>query len=127
MRFRKRQWGLAENFEKVREAMMVNYEENERALKELFHDLKSVPGTFPPVYTCGDAIIGYDRRGQIRVMASARTEPAGENGWLKRWQARLTPLAAAAQTEQSLIDQWIRRWHSRRWRLDKAAERPATG
>lgn len=126
MRFQKRQWGLAENIEKNGEAMMGSYEENERALKELFHDVKSVPGTFPPVYTFGDMIIGYDRRGQIRVMASTKTEPSGENGWLKRWQARLTPLTAAG-TEQSLIDQWIRRWQSRRWRLDKATERPAIG
>jgi hypothetical protein len=107
--------------------MMGNYEENERALKELFHEVKSVPGTFPPVYTCGDTIIGYDRRGQIRVMASTKTEPPEGNGWLKRWQARLTPLTAAAHTEQRLIDQWIRRWQSRRWRLDKASERPAAG
>jgi hypothetical protein len=107
--------------------MMGNYEENERALKELFQEVKSVPGTFPPVYTFGDMIIGYDRRGQIRVMASIKTEPPGANGWLKRWQARLTPLTMPAETEQSLIDQWIRRWQNRRWRLDKASGRPAAG
>lgn len=106
---------------------MGTYEENERALRELFQEVKSVPGTFPPVYTFGDTIIGYDRQGQIRVMASIKTESPGENGWLKRWQARLTPLTAAVENEQSLIDYWIRRWYNRRWRLDKASERPAAG
>jgi hypothetical protein len=109
---------------------MKSYEENERALKELFQDLKSVPDTFPPVYNCGDVIIGYDRQGQIRVVASTKTESPleSEEGWLKRWQARLTPLTTAAEFEQNVIDHWIRRWHNRRWRLNKAAEgRPAAG
>ena len=101
---------------------MGNYQDNEKALKELIQDVKSVPGTFPPVYTCGEVIIGYDGQGQFRVMALMKAEPAylAETGWLKRWQARLTPLTSAGTTEQSLIDGWIRRWHSRRWRLKTA-------
>lgn len=109
---------------------MGNYEENERALRELFQEVKSVPGTFPPVYTCGDVIIGYDREGQIRVMASTKDEsPAAseESGWFKRWQARLTILTTASSAEQSVIDQWIRRWHNRRWQVNKTTERPAAG
>lgn len=123
--------GTGGTFEKNEGAAnMGNYEENERALRELFQEVKSVPGTFPPVYTCGDAIIGYDREGQIRVMASTKDElPAVsvESGWLKRWQARLIPLTGAAEAEQSLIDQWIRRWQSRRWLINKTNERPAAG
>lgn len=115
---------------KGEEAMMTDYAENERALKELFQDVQSVPGTFPPVYTCGDVIIGYDGQGQIRVMASTKAAPAqpnAEGGWLKRWQARLTPLTGGGGSEQNLIDAWIRRWQSRRWRLDKAVETPVPG
>jgi hypothetical protein len=108
---------------------MTAYEENERGLKELFQDLQSVPDTFPPVYNCGDVIIGYDRQGHIRVMASTKTEPSlhVEEGWLKRWQARLIPLTSVAEVEQSVIDHWIRRWHNRRWRVHKAAETSSQG
>ena len=74
---------------------MVNYEENERALKELFQDVKSVPDTLPPVYICGEIIISYDRRGKIRVIASTKSEQPSEDGWFKRWQARLVPLTGA--------------------------------
>jgi hypothetical protein len=105
---------------------MINYEENERALKELIQDVKSVPDTFPPVYACGEILIGYDAQGQFRVMASIKEQSQlAEAGWLKRWQARLTPLTIMVETEQSLIDGWIRRWHSRRWRLNRAAETAA--
>ncbi|MBI1879757.1 MAG: hypothetical protein HYR94_16300, partial [Chloroflexi bacterium] len=77
---------------------------------------------------CGEIIICYDAQGQFRVMASIKIEPdLAEDGWLKRWQARLTPLTTLVETEQTLIDSWIRRWHSRRWRLDKSAETPACG
>ena len=101
---------------------MLTYEENERALKELFQDVKTVAGTFPPVYTCGDIIISYDRQGHIKVVASTKSEPAlsGDAGWFKRWQELLVPLATAGETEQGLIDHWIRRWHGHRIRLAKA-------
>lgn len=94
---------------------MLNYEENERALKELFQDVKSVPDTFPPVYICGDTIISYDRQGKIRVIASTKSEQSqpSEDGWFKRWQARLVPLTGAEGPEQGLIDSWIQRWHGR--------------
>jgi hypothetical protein len=107
--------------EKSEEAIMTNYEENERALKELFQDVKSVRGTFPPVYNCGDAIIGYNREGQTKVMASTKvTSPLQtQDGWLKRWQARLKPLTGTSGTEQNLIDSWIQRWRSRHWRQDE--------
>lgn len=110
--------------EKREEAIMGNYEENERALRELFQEVKSVPGTFPPVYTFGDAIIGYDREGQIRVMASTKELPSvpEESGWFRRWQARLMPLTRPADAKQRLIDQWIRRWQ-----MNKTSGRPAAG
>jgi len=94
---------------------MLNYEENERALKELFQDVKSVPDTFPPVYICGETIISYDRQGKIRVIASTKSEQPqpSEDGWFKRWQARLIPLTGAEGPEQGLIDSWIQRWHGR--------------
>ncbi|MCK6625114.1 MAG: hypothetical protein L6R45_08045 [Anaerolineae bacterium] len=97
---------------------MSIYEENERALKELIQGIKSVPGTFPPVYNCGDMLIGYDRQGQFRVMASIKSEPVlpAETDWLKQWQARLTPLTHNSENEQNLIDYWIHRWQARRWK-----------
>jgi hypothetical protein len=108
---------------------MTDYQENERALMELFQEVHTVPGTFPPVYTCGDVIIGYDGQGQIRVMASTKTESPVmmEQGWLKRWQARLLPLTPIGENPQNLIDAWIRRWQNRRWRLEKSVETPAHG
>jgi hypothetical protein len=70
------------------------FEETERALRQLLQGVELVPGTFPPVYTWGDLVIGYDRSGQIKVIASSTPEePAqGEDSWLKRWQAKLTTL-----------------------------------
>jgi hypothetical protein len=104
---------------------MSNYEENERALKELIQDVKSVPGTFPPVYTCGDVIIGYDRQGQFRVMASIKAEPvvSTEDGWFKRWQSRLTPLTPGDENQQNLIDTWIHRWQERHWKSHDPSQR----
>jgi hypothetical protein len=104
--------------------IMLNYEENERALKELFQDVKTVPNTLPPVYTFGEVIISYDREGHIKVIASTKSEqlqPTGDS-WLKRWHARLVPLTTTDGPEQGLIDSWIRRWRGRRWRLAKTTD-----
>jgi hypothetical protein len=73
---------------------VVNYEEIEQILKQLLQDLHPVPGTFPPVYTCGDLLISYDRQGQIKITGSILTEPTpspAEPRWLKlpeRWFKR---------------------------------------
>ncbi len=79
---------------------MVNYEEIEQILRQLFQDLHPVPGTFPPVYTCGDFLISYDGQGQIKITGSILTEPTTppiEPRWLKlpeRWFKRWSEVLA---------------------------------
>lgn len=71
---------------------MPNHEEVEQALRELFQNVQTVPGTFPPVYTCSNFLIGFDRQGQVKVTGSTPTtepEPSPiKPHWLKSWQAK---------------------------------------
>jgi hypothetical protein len=97
--------------------MMPNHEEIEQALRELFENVRTVPGTFPPVYTCGDFLIGFDRQGQIKVTGSIQTEPdlsPTRTYWLKRWRARVLSSQRRDEIGQKLPDSWFKRWFSER-------------
>ncbi len=72
---------------------MVNYEENEKGLKQLLAGLEVIPGTFPPVYIWGDMLIRYDGSGKIRVISAVPSPPIEpKTSWLKRWRTKLTSL-----------------------------------
>jgi hypothetical protein len=79
---------------------MLNYIETEEALKELLQNIETVPGTFPPVYTCDGFVIGYDRQGKVKILGSTKTEerssqtvvpPKRQTGWLGSDTAAETP------------------------------------
>jgi hypothetical protein len=92
--------------------MMMDYTETEAALKELFQNIQTVPGTFPPVYTCDDFVIGYNRQGQLKILSSpkdeAKTRPAaserkGSTGWLGH----------TSSEEATPASNWFSRWTHR--------------
>ena len=56
---------------------------NRAELENLLQKLTPVPGTQPPVYMFGSILIGYDKLEQIKVLASAESEPV-KSGWLER-------------------------------------------
>ena len=104
---------------------MLNYEEIEHALKELFQNVQTVPGTWPPVYTCDNFLIGFDGQGQIKVTGSITTGPGSssvELQGLERWQERFLPSFWLGAVKQRLPESWLKRWFSERGRWVKATE-----
>lgn len=69
---------------------MVNYEADEKALKQLLQGVETISGTFPPVYTYSDILISYDRLGQLRVIGVVHSEPPPiKQKWLRRCWTKL--------------------------------------
>jgi hypothetical protein len=96
---------------------MPNHEEIEQALRELFQNVQTVPGTLPPVYTCEDFLIGFDGQGQVKVTGSMQTEfapPLPEPDRFKRWQARFLSSSWGDKLEQNLPENGFKRWFGER-------------
>lgn len=47
----------------------MRYEEDQTGLSQLIQNLVPVPGTLPPVYLHEHALIGYDKEGQVKIIA----------------------------------------------------------
>jgi hypothetical protein len=60
---------------------MESIERNKVELERVIQGLKPVPGTFPPVYMCGNVLIGYDKLEQVRILADTENESLQTN-WL---------------------------------------------
>ena len=78
--------------EQTGEAVM-NYEDTERELAQLFHDIHYIEGTFPPVYLVDDVLIGYDKLEQIKVLAIENQLGPTDKKWINAFQGWLVELA----------------------------------
>ena len=70
----------------------MNYEDTERELAQLFHDIRYIEGTFPPVYLIEDVLIGYDKLEQIKVLAIENQPAPTHKEWgnvFQRWLIQL--------------------------------------
>jgi hypothetical protein len=71
----------------------MNYEDTERELAQLFHDIQYIEGTFPPVYLVDDVLIGYDKLEQIKVIAIENQPISTDKEWGNAFQRWLIQLA----------------------------------
>jgi hypothetical protein len=65
---------------KERTANRMRYEEDQTGLSQLIQNLEPVPGTWPPVYLHEHALIGYDKDGQVKIIAIKKI-PTRTVGW----------------------------------------------
>lgn len=61
----------------------MDYQDNENGLRQLLGELEYIHGTNPPVYRSRGMLIGYDRLGRIRVLATGKNEQV-RSTWLDR-------------------------------------------
>jgi hypothetical protein len=71
----------------------MNYEDTERELAQLFHEIQYIEGTFPPVYLVEDVLIGYDKLEQIKVLAIENQPASTPKDWGNAFQRWLIQLA----------------------------------
>ena len=58
----------------------MRYEEDQIGLSQLIQNLEPVPGTLPPVYLHEHVLIGYDKDGQVKIIATKKI-PTRTAGW----------------------------------------------